>query len=187
MIHRIYQIDHEQFHRLEMVWERYGQQTSSSDSCPKDTGQVACCLMRQWHGWCNSIGVHKASICTLKRKGRSFIVFSFLCFMLNRFASIHRIFCETWYVKCTSFYLFAPMTHHNTISHEEHHPTKDMNCKKGYWQPAQVIILTTAKDILMTCNRGKSHKWQIIAHKMACIAFPHLNWQKFNITLHYSF
>lgn len=50
-------------------------------------------------------------------------------------------------------YLSAPMTHHYTIGHEENHPTKDMNCKEGYWLSTQVIILTTAEDIPMTFNR----------------------------------
>lgn len=68
-IYWIYQVEHEQFPWLDMVRERYGQQTSRSDCCPKDTGQVASCLMRQRYGWCNSICVNKASICTLKRKG----------------------------------------------------------------------------------------------------------------------
>lgn len=66
--------------------------------------------------------------------------------------------CGTESLRCTSYYLSAPLTHHNTIGHEEHHPAKDMNHKEGYWQTAQVIILTAAKDIPMTCKRAKSHK-----------------------------
>ena len=83
------------------------------------------------------------------------------------FVRIHKILCWTQEVKCTPYYSSAPLTHHNTIGHEEHHPAEDMNHKEGYWQPAQVIILTAAKDIPMTCNRGR--KWQIVAQKMAFI------------------
>lgn len=63
------------------------------------------------------------------------------------------------------FFSSAPRTHHNTVGHEEHHPTEDMNHEEGYRQPAQVIIPTAAKDIPVTCNTAKSHKWQIAANK----------------------
>lgn len=52
---------------------------------------------------------------------------------------------------------FTP-TYNNTISHEEHHPTKNMDHKEGYRQPTQVIILTATKDISMTCNTTKSQE-----------------------------
>lgn len=49
-------------------------------------------------------------------------------------------------------------THHNTISHEEDHPTEDMNHKEGHRQSTQVIILTAAEDIPVAWNGAKCHK-----------------------------
>lgn len=61
---------------------------------------------------------------------------------------------------------FRPLTHHNPIGHEEHHPTKDMNHEEGHGQTAQVIILTAAEDISVTCGRARSRRtplwWCII-------------------------
>lgn len=64
----------------------------------------------------------------------------------------------TQFVKCTLYYLSSPLTHHNTIGHEENHSTKDMNHKEGHWEPTQVIILTAAKDIPVACNGAKRRK-----------------------------
>lgn len=50
------------------------------------------------------------------------------------------------------------LTHHNPIGHEEHHPTKDMNHEEGHRQTTQVIILTAAKDISVTCDGARSCK-----------------------------
>lgn len=50
------------------------------------------------------------------------------------------------------------LTHHNAISHEEHHPTKDVDHEERHWQSTQVIILTTAKEIPVTCFRAQHHK-----------------------------
>lgn len=58
-------------------------------------------------------------------------------------------------MKCSLYHLFASLTHHNAIGHEKHQPTEDMNHKEGDGQPAQVIILTAAKDIPMTCDRAQ--------------------------------
>ena len=63
---------------------------------------------------------------------------------------VHKILCGTQFVKCTSYDSSAALTHHNTIGHKEHHPAKNMNHEEGYWQPAQVIIPTAAKDIPVT-------------------------------------
>ena len=51
----------------------------------------------------------------------------------------------------------APLTHHNAVGHEEHQPTEDMDHEEGHWQTTQVIILTAAEDIPMTCITTKSH------------------------------
>lgn len=59
---------------------------------------------------------------------------------------------------CEFYHVTELLTHHYTIGHEEHHPSKDMNHKEGHWQPTQVIILTAAKDIAVACNRAKCQK-----------------------------
>lgn len=65
-----YNVEHEKSHGLETVRERNGQQTSSSDRCPKYTGQVTCRLMRQRHGRRHTIGVHEAGVRTLRGGSR---------------------------------------------------------------------------------------------------------------------
>lgn len=72
-----YHVEQEQSYRLETIWKRYRQETSSSDRRPENTRQITGCLMRQRHRRRHSIGVHKASICTLKNKEKNLTFFSF--------------------------------------------------------------------------------------------------------------
>lgn len=79
----------------------------------------------------------------------------FMCSTLRLCNSKHilhvfiRIIYAVWFTKCT---------HHNTIGHEEDHPTEDMNHKEGHRQSTQVIILTAAEDIPVAWNKAKCHK-----------------------------
>lgn len=70
----------------------------------------------------------------------------------------HKFFGRMSSAICEFYHVTALLTHHYTIGHEEHHPSKDMNHKEGHWQPTQVIILTAAKDIAVACNRAKCQK-----------------------------
>lgn len=187
MFYRSYYIEHEQSHRLEPVREGNGHQTSNSDRCPKDTGKVTCCFMRQRHRWCHTVGIDKSGICTLTGE----MADSFMCSAGRVLCEtdfvglrVRKILCGTQFVKCTSYYLSAALTHHNTIGHKEHHPAKNMNHKEGYWQPAQVIILTAAKDIPVTWNRASQMTDCSTQKGIYCVFFPCICHKE---RMHYSF